>query len=91
MHVCENREALNKCRERGHGWSNVNQRDFSIASNLLCQLNSISEVNELWKAAHHFTPYHAVIFARPDVVFNCKFPVQFLINLQVWLCQCCKP
>lgn len=79
------REALEQCKARGHGWKAANPDDFSIMQNLLCQLNSIREVNELWKAAHAHAPYEAVIFARPDVLFNCPFPVQFLTDLQV----CC--
>ena len=76
-------QALQKCQDRGHGWDLLDAADFSVAKNLLCQLNSIAEVNTLWRAAHDVTPYFAVIFARPDVIYNCPLQAKYLEALQV--------
>jgi hypothetical protein len=81
--VLSRRSDIKRCQARGHGWPYVSQDDFSIAQNLLCQLNSVYEVSLLWQKHHKVTPYHAVMYARPDVVFNCPFPTQFIDRLEV--------
>ena len=79
------RGAMHKCHERGHAWPLFEKSDFTIVDNLFCQLNSIAEVNELWYEAHQKTPFHAVMFARPDVLFNCPFDASYLDTLHVRL------
>ena len=46
----------------------------------MCQLNSISVVTDLWRSAE--TRYDAVVYLRPDVLYNCPFPVKTLENLE---------
>ena len=52
---------------------------FTSVQNLLCQLNSVAAVTHLWRAAG--TAYDAVVYLRPDVYFNCPFPVDVLETL----------
>ena len=48
--------------------------------NLMCQLNSLAEVTALWRGSNR--TYDAVLYLRPDVLFNCPFPVDVLDTLQ---------
>lgn len=50
--------------------------DFQSVSHLLCQLNSASVVTNLWRNSS--TEYDAVAYLRPDVLYNCDFPVEEL-------------
>lgn len=77
------RPDFDRCKAKGHGWRLAQPDDFTIAQNLLCQLNSVQHVNRLWHAEHVKAPYSAVIFARPDVVFNCPLSAGHLTALQV--------
>ena len=54
----------------------------STILNHLCQLNSLSTVASLWQKHHVSRQYSAVIYARPDVLYNCPLPVERLSNLQ---------
>ena len=54
--------------------------DFNSVKNLLCQLNSVASVTHMWRADAH--PYDAVVYLRPDVLFNCPFPVDVLEALE---------
>ena len=53
---------------------------FESLRNLLCQLNSIHRVTRLWRTSGHV--YDAVLYLRPDQLFNCPFPVDVLQRLQ---------
>lgn len=77
------REELDKCKQAGHGWEG--DQKFESLSNHLNQLRSLSEVAYLWRGAHAERNYTAVIYARPDVLFNCPFPVEHLLNIKVTL------
>lgn len=55
--------------------------------NLFCQLNSLNRVSRLWRSRRGIKDYKAVLYTRPDVIYNCKFPVVHLNNLQV--CPIC--
>lgn len=81
------REELDKCKQAGHGWEG--DQKFESLSNHLNQLRSLSEVAYLWRGAHAERNYTAVIYARPDVLFNCPFPVEHLLNIKVTLLQPC--
>lgn len=54
--------------------------DFQSFTNLLSQLNSLQMVTSMWKSSGH--DYHAVLYLRPDVLFNCPFPTDALDNLE---------
>ena len=55
------------------------RNNFTSVHHLLCQLNSVAAVTRLWRAAG--TAYDAVVYLRPDVYFNCPFPVDVLETL----------
>lgn len=76
-----NQDRIERCTATGNGWPTG--KNFQTTYNLLCQLNSVYEVSRLWQKQHALTPYHAVIYARPDVIYNCRFPVHFLDHIQV--------
>ena len=54
--------------------------NFKSYQNLLCQLNSIQQVTAMWRGSE--TKYDAVFYLRPDMLYNCPFPVQLLDNLR---------
>lgn len=56
------------------------QDGFASVEHLLCQLNSISAVTALWRDSG--VEYDAVLYLRPDVLFNCELPVELLDDLQ---------
>lgn len=60
----------------------VQQRNMR---NLLCQLNSLQEVGDLWlrHAAAHRLQYRSVIFLRPDVLYTDPLPVAAMTNITV--------
>eukprot|EP00892_Ulva_mutabilis_P003975 jgi/Ulvmu1/194/UM001_0198.1 len=53
---------------------------FQSIDNLLCQLNSLQEVTSMWRSSGH--DYHAVLYLRPDILYNCPFPTAALDSLQ---------
>lgn len=53
---------------------------FQSLNNLLCQLNSLQEVTSMWKSSGH--DYHAVLYLRPDILYNCPFPTVALDSLE---------
>lgn len=53
---------------------------FTSVRNLMCQLNSLSAITRMWRAAEK--DYHAVIYLRPDVLYNCPLPTNHLDELQ---------
>lgn len=54
--------------------------DFKSYQNLLCQLNSIEQVTSMWRGSE--MTYDAVFYLRPDMLYNCPFPVHLLDNLR---------
>ena len=46
----------------------------------MCQLNSIQQVTNLWRATHR--QYDGVIYLRPDVLYNCPLPTDVLLRLE---------
>lgn len=54
--------------------------NFKSYQNLLCQLNSIQQVTSMWRGSE--TAYDAVFYLRPDMLYNCPFPVHLLDNLR---------
>lgn len=54
--------------------------EFQSIYNLLCQLNSLQEVTSMWRSSGH--EYHAVMYMRPDILYNCPFPTSALDNLE---------
>ena len=77
--VC--RSQMKDCEIHGSGWPN--DPNFNNMKNLLCQLNSVHHVSNIWQRHHEKRNYYAVIYARPDVLFDCNFPVHYLENLKV--------
>jgi hypothetical protein len=55
------------------------QDNFQSIQNLFCQLNSIHQVTALWQRTRR--EYHAVLYLRPDVLFNCPLPIDVLDNV----------
>jgi hypothetical protein len=53
--------------------------DFKSVQNLMCQLHSIQHVTGMWRSSK--TAYHAVLYLRPDMLYNCPLPVKVLDNL----------
>eukprot|EP00892_Ulva_mutabilis_P003127 jgi/Ulvmu1/12815/UM097_0044.1 len=72
------------CWGKGTGWVKapkvVQQRN---TQNLLCQLNSLQEVGDLWlrHSAVHRLRHHAVIYLRPDVLYTDPLPVEAITNM----------
>ena len=54
--------------------------NFQSITNLLSQLNSLQTVTSMWKSSGH--DYHAVLYMRPDVLYNCPFPTTALDTLE---------
>jgi hypothetical protein len=54
--------------------------NFKSYQNLLCQLNSIQQVTSMWRGSER--EYDAVFYLRPDMLYNCPFPVHVLDNLR---------
>lgn len=53
---------------------------FTSVRNLMCQLNSLATVTALWRETKR--EYDAVLYLRPDVLYNCPFPVERLDSLE---------
>jgi hypothetical protein len=53
---------------------------FASVRNLMCQLNSLATVTALWRDTKR--EYDAVLYLRPDVLYNCPFPVERLDSLE---------
>ena len=49
---------------------------FTSVRNLMCQLNSLATVTAMWRETKR--EYDAVLYLRPDVLYNCPFPVERL-------------
>jgi hypothetical protein len=49
---------------------------FHSMHNLFCQLNSLAAVTSMWRETRR--NYDAVLYLRPDVLFNCRLPVEQL-------------
>lgn len=75
------------CRRSGRpldpGWSIAQDPDGQNLTNFFCQLGSISRVARLWQREHTVKRYKAVIYARPDVLYTCPFPVEKIHYIQV--------
>lgn len=86
-HVC--RPLREACWRHGTGWVKapkvVQERN---TQNLLCQLNSLQEVGDLWlrHSAAHRLRYTSVIFLRPDVLYTDPLPVEAITNVTVRPC-----
>ena len=77
---------MHGCLATGTGWSAAApQTQEKNVKNLLCQLNSLKEVGELWQAQFnaHSDEYAAVAFMRPDVLYRDPFPVHLIDRLKV--------
>jgi hypothetical protein len=73
------------CLEHGTGWVAAPQSaQKKNLRNLLCQLNSLKEVGDLWQAhwMSHPDEYAAVAYVRPDVLYRDPFPVKVIETLQ---------
>lgn len=80
------RSDLNACANHGTGWVYVNERvQAQNVDNMSCQLKSVEEVGKLWEAHYlqHPEEYAAVVFMRPDVQYQCDFPVHLIPDLKV--------
>lgn len=53
--------------------------------NLACQLKSVEEVGNLWEMdyVNHKDEYAAVAYIRPDVQYQCDFPVHLVPRVKV--------
>jgi hypothetical protein len=86
FHLCS--DNMENCLEVGTGWPlEKEERQVNNVRNLLAQLNSVYEVGQLWEHKHTQRAYHAVLFARPDVKYTCKFPAQMLADIRVRPCS----
>lgn len=83
------------CREKGrplepNGWQTDKDPDGQNLVNLMCQLNSLNEVSHLWRRHHATRRYAAVIYARPDVLYNCPYDTRLVDNIEVRLPISCS-
>lgn len=86
--TCFCRPELERCRHSGRpeghtGWEESSDPEGANWTNMACQLHSQSRVSRLWQAEHAVKNYSSVIYARPDVLYNCYFPVEHLLDIQV--------
>jgi hypothetical protein len=87
-HLCSCSSEMEQCRKQGTGWvaasPAMQQKNLR---NLICQLNSLKEVGQLWQAhfESHADEYAAIAFMRPDVVYRDPFPVNLISRLKVWV------
>ena len=58
----------------------IYRNNFTSIQNLMCQLNSLATVTQLWRNSG--VHYDAVAYMRPDVLYNCPFPVKQLEELK---------
>ena len=84
------------CWKVGTGWVHEPERQQQRnVLNLMCQLNSLREVADLWHrhAAARGLHYRAVIFLRPDVLYMDPLPVKSILSMKVppFLPQCPPP
>lgn len=68
-------QARAACRRTG----DVYENNFATITNLFYQLNSIRIVTQMWRTSR--TPYDAVLYLRPDLLYNCPLPVHLLGSL----------
>jgi hypothetical protein len=83
--IDECREELDECNRHGTGWIYMQEdKQSTTIDNLACQLNSVVEVSNIWEAhyAQHPEEYAAVAFMRPDVQYQCDFPVHLVPTIQ---------
>ena len=74
------------CWKVGTGWvREPEQQQRRNVLNLLCQLNSLREVADLWHrhAAAGGLQYRSVIFLRPDVLYMDPLPVESILSIKV--------
>eukprot|EP00892_Ulva_mutabilis_P003126 jgi/Ulvmu1/12814/UM097_0043.1 len=73
------------CWKVGTGWVHepAQQQQRNVL-NLLCQLNSLREVADLWHrhAAAAGLQYRSVIFLRPDVLYMDPLPVESILSIK---------
>lgn len=85
--VCARSPEIEACRKSGRpqqkGWDEELDPNGINWTNMACQLNSLLRVNRLWRQEHVKKKYAAVLFIRPDNLYNCPFPVQNLLDIQV--------
>lgn len=77
---------MDACWMRGTGWvAAAPATQQKNLRNLLCQLNSLKEVGNLWQQQFEANPneYKAVAFMRPDVLYRDPFPTHLLPKLKV--------
>lgn len=84
------RSQLDACANHGTGWVYDNEPKQRVnVDNMSCQLKSVEEVGKLWEAHYlkHPEEYAGVVFMRPDVQYQCDFPVHVIPDLKVcsWL------
>lgn len=87
------RSQLDACANHGTGWVYDNEPKQRVnVDNMSCQLKSVEEVGKLWEAHYlkHPEEYAGVVFMRPDVQYQCDFPVHVIPDLKVcsWLSVC---
>lgn len=73
--VREYEASMLACRATGDFYGN----EFATITNLFYQLNSIRLVTALWRDSRRV--YDAVVYLRPDLLYNCRFPVAQLQDL----------
>lgn len=79
----EYRHEMDSCQEAGLGWpADPPKQRMNNMVNLMCQLNSVREVGKLWHSPDALRQYRAVIYARPDVLYNCPFPTRLIDRIE---------
>ena len=77
---------MHSCLKTGTGWTAAAPKtQEKNVKNLLCQLNSLKEVGQLWQTQFDTgsEEYAAVAFMRPDVLYRDPFPVHVIERLKV--------
>lgn len=69
-------KSITDCQAEGDPYRD----NFASLTNLLLQLNSIRVVTSMWRASRR--NYDAVIYMRPDLLVNCRLPVEHIQDMK---------